>query len=473
VQLLVLGMHRSGTSVAARILNLLGCHFAPELLVVDANDENPRGFWERHDVLALHESVLQAAGVTWRSPLGFDPWALPDDVVARFTDGAGRILRDLDAHRPWFIKDPRLCLTLPLWRPLLEAPLAVHVLRHPLEVAASLQARNALPVPVGLAIWEMHVRQALAWSADWPRIVVHHRRLLTDTVPTVLRLLRQLQAAGVSGLRMPAERELTAFVTPDLHRQRSDSDDLRPWADAPQVRLFHRLEADIAALDGEPSAFTWETVRTLFAAHEAERMVAGVAETQQLREERMTLAGLCREREQRVFQLERETSNLEHRLAAAEREADGLRRDLAARTLRLATQAAAAKAAHAELQDLQGGLTSRLARKLRRLWSTCGWMPVGGACPIDGDRELVASSDLFDRDWYLATYADIAAAGIDPLDHYLLRGGFEGRDPGPAFDSAAYLLAHADAAEAGINPLVHHLRHGGGRDRPATARRAA
>jgi hypothetical protein len=114
--------------------------------------------------LELNDSMLRAAGTVWHSRLGFDPLALPDEEAARLTSTAGLILRDLDAHWPWFIKDPRLCLTLPLWQPLLEAPLAVHVLRHPLEVAASLLARNALPIPVGLTLWKPHVRLALAGS---------------------------------------------------------------------------------------------------------------------------------------------------------------------------------------------------------------------------------------------------------------------------------------------------------------------
>ena len=505
MQLLVLGMHRSGTSTAARILNLLGCHFAPESLAVGANDENPKGFWERLDVVELNDSMLQAAGAVWHSPLGFDPLALPGEEAARFTSTAGLILRDLDAHRPWFIKDPRLCLMLPLWQPLLEAPLAVHVLRHPLEVAASLLARNALPIPVGLALWEMHVRLALAGSAAWPRVVVHHRQLITDPVPTSVQLLQHLEAAGVTGLRMPEEHEITDFVTPTLHRQRADRDDLRPWADAPQVQMFRRLEADITSLDGESHVFTWDAVRAL-AAHEAARLAAVVEaqvvatdarirdalqweshstvaehaaaldEARRLREERMTLvrlADLSREREQRVLQLERATADLEDRLAASHRAADDLRRDLAARTVSLATKAAAAKAVESQLLDVRHSSTWRVARELHRLWEQCERMLGKQGFAIENDRDLVACSGLFDRDWYLATYADIAAIDVDPLDHYLRWGGSEGRNPGPAFDSTAYLLAHPEIAESGINPLVHHLQHAGKPDAAAARDRQA
>jgi hypothetical protein len=82
------------------------------------------------------------------------------------------------------------------------------------------------------------------------------------------------------------------------------------------------------------------------------------------------------------------------------------------------------------------------------------------------DASLVSGSGIFDRKWYLAQNPDVAMAGVSPLLHYLRRGAFEGRDPGPYFDSDWYLARNADVAAAGVNPLVHYLRRGGleGRD---------
>lgn len=76
------------------------------------------------------------------------------------------------------------------------------------------------------------------------------------------------------------------------------------------------------------------------------------------------------------------------------------------------------------------------------------------------DAALVSRSGLFDPSWYLSANPDVAAAGGDPLDHYLLHGGFEGRPASPMFDSQRYLRENRDVAEARINPLVHYLRHG-------------
>lgn len=68
---------------------------------------------------------------------------------------------------------------------------------------------------------------------------------------------------------------------------------------------------------------------------------------------------------------------------------------------------------------------------------------------------LLQQSCLFDPDWYLASYPDVAKAGMDPAMHYVRYGGAENRDPGPDFSSSGYRLMHAIAADA--NPLLHYL----------------
>lgn len=74
--------------------------------------------------------------------------------------------------------------------------------------------------------------------------------------------------------------------------------------------------------------------------------------------------------------------------------------------------------------------------------------------------ELVAGSEWFDRDWYLAAYPDVAAAGLDPVAHYLDFGWKEFRNPGPNFDTTYYLTHNIDVAKSGLSPLVHFIRFG-------------
>ena len=73
---------------------------------------------------------------------------------------------------------------------------------------------------------------------------------------------------------------------------------------------------------------------------------------------------------------------------------------------------------------------------------------------------LLARSELFDPVWYLETYPDVAAARINPIRHYILYGGSEGRDPGPKFSSSWYLETYPDVKQSGMNPLIHYLRFG-------------
>ena len=67
---------------------------------------------------------------------------------------------------------------------------------------------------------------------------------------------------------------------------------------------------------------------------------------------------------------------------------------------------------------------------------------------------------LFDVNGYLATYADVRAAGINPLDHYNQFGWHEGRDPSVNFDTTDYLSHYTDVANAHINPMIHFLQYG-------------
>lgn len=85
---------------------------------------------------------------------------------------------------------------------------------------------------------------------------------------------------------------------------------------------------------------------------------------------------------------------------------------------------------------------------------------------------LLAASGLFDPPWYRSTYPE--AAGHDALAYFLESGWKAGHDPGPGFDSAYYLAANPDVAAAGINPVSHYLRHGrdeGRSPRPAASAR--
>jgi hypothetical protein len=89
------------------------------------------------------------------------------------------------------------------------------------------------------------------------------------------------------------------------------------------------------------------------------------------------------------------------------------------------------------------------------------------APPVEADEEpkvdeaeRAAIADAFDRAFYLEANPDVVAAGIDPIDHFLLHGWREGRDPCRQFCVREYLAENPDIAAAGVNPFVHYVQAG-------------
>lgn len=152
--LAVLGMHRSGTSMLTGTLQEAGLVLGD---VVTAAPHNRKGNREALPIRTLHDDLLASAGGNWQNP--------PDSVAWR---PVHRLLRDalIDrfADQPlWGFKDPRSLFCLEGWREALPQLEAVAIVRHPLEVAASLQARDGLPLADGVALWERYNRRLLHW----------------------------------------------------------------------------------------------------------------------------------------------------------------------------------------------------------------------------------------------------------------------------------------------------------------------
>ncbi len=88
---------------------------------------------------------------------------------------------------------------------------------------------------------------------------------------------------------------------------------------------------------------------------------------------------------------------------------------------------------------------------------------------IESQVEALRGSELFDAQWYLEKYPDVADSGMEPERHYLLAGAPAGYNPGPEFDAVGYLAEYPDVLEAAMNPLVHYLKYGQAESRTRTA----
>lgn len=261
MQILILGMHRSGTSMVARLLNMMGAYFAPEGISTGANQENPKGFWERRDVRTLNDMLLHSAGADWHRVSDFTLEKIPAAALAQFKMEAGKIILDMDAHRPWFLKEPRFCLLAPLWLELLEVPVCVIVNRSPIEVARSLQMRNGFPIAVGLALWECYNIAALNATRGQRRIQVNHAGLMADPVGTVRQLKGDLEKLGVRGLRAPSDEEIRAFIDPSLYQARREQ--LHGRLSSPQRKLQKVFQNGAVLLGENDLRFSAESQEVL------------------------------------------------------------------------------------------------------------------------------------------------------------------------------------------------------------------
>lgn len=212
----ILGKSRSGTSMTARIVNVLGVDLGPDdELMGPAAGNNPKGFWEHKGIASLNERVLAALSdpppqirQAWRWPPPLrDRWELDGRlVVLRHT--ARRMLRGSFGGAPaWGWKDPRSCLTLPFWKPLLPAePRYVICVRHPLDVAASLEARDAMPRDEALTLWLLYMSHAVLNTRGARRLVVSHENYFPAWELRAERLARFLDLPAMS----PAQRSAIA-----------------------------------------------------------------------------------------------------------------------------------------------------------------------------------------------------------------------------------------------------------------------
>jgi len=216
MQIIVLGMHRSGTSLLSRILNLMGCYFGTEDVTLARQPDNPKGFWERTDVIAINDIILTAAGGSWWDVESLNFHSIAGTDLAYIQEQIGNIVLKMDAHRPWFIKDPRMCLTLSYWLPFLECPMFLISNRSPIKSTQSLHARNSIPIAYSLLLWEYYMVSMFQNIGNYRRHHVDYEQILKTPFESCKGLYELLIASGVSGLRMPNRHEVEAFVDPTL-----------------------------------------------------------------------------------------------------------------------------------------------------------------------------------------------------------------------------------------------------------------
>ena len=239
--ILVLGMHRSGTSALTRTLSLLGVDL-PNNLMPAVQGNNDTGFWESLDIYHLNDDLLRATGSHWTDWNRFQPENLSHAETTLFKARAYNILQTNFGESQLFIlKDPRICRLLPFWlnvfADLAIQPLCVLPIRHPMEVAASIKRRDGINNYLCQALWLRHVLDAEKGSRNLRRTFCTYDELIIDWQSTLDRISKQL------GVNWPinshdAAKEINEFLQPRLrHYSMNDesgvipSDNLIEWCE--------------------------------------------------------------------------------------------------------------------------------------------------------------------------------------------------------------------------------------------------
>jgi GT2 family glycosyltransferase len=243
--LLVLGMHRSGTSAMARLLNLLGVDLGEDLL--PAAPDNEAGFWEHREIQFTHDRIYEDLRRDWTniSALPDRWWERPEIQVRR--DQLRRILqRDFGFRSLWGIKDPRLCFMLPLWIRLLAEmdcqPKCVLIFRNPQEIAASLHKRDNFAASRSYLLWLRSVIESERSSRTLPRTLTTYEKLLSDWEGRV----RVIGSALQLDWPIPAEQISQAaseFIRPSARHHAVDN--TRFLADAKVPEQVRRMYAAV------------------------------------------------------------------------------------------------------------------------------------------------------------------------------------------------------------------------------------
>lgn len=256
----VLGMHRSGTSLLSGLLvNGLGYNVGGPL--IGSAYDNEKGFFELLDAVLQNDEFMNLQDVWWSyNMMKYDyKKALKDKEkgLVKFSHGEKALAFLNDAgNAPWLQKDPRMCITLRTWLPLLNSePAVLWTYRHPMEVAHSLMKReNQFTLDHGLRLWIVYNMLGLQNSAELCRVYSSNDAIMASPLTEVQRLAQELTRK--CGVPLPpnalTQEEVDKFVDPSLqHNTKGKYGQDLPVIETRGDCQIHELKSD--ARPGSPA----------------------------------------------------------------------------------------------------------------------------------------------------------------------------------------------------------------------------
>ena len=222
--ILVLGMHRSGTSALTGVLSLLDVYLA-DTTKGDVN--NPKGYFENWKVQQLNDKIFSSINSSWHDEffnlnkienIAFEVSALTDILKSNFEYSA-----------KFAIKDPRVCFLFPLWEAALKRlKIDIKIIlpyRNPIEVANSLNKRDGMSLEKGMLLWAYHFLLAEKFSRGYDRVFVGFDELIANTNATI-KMISSALSVDFQEKYTKNKKEIDAFLEPSLKHHNISMDNL-------------------------------------------------------------------------------------------------------------------------------------------------------------------------------------------------------------------------------------------------------
>lgn len=232
----ITGMHRSGTSMVARMLNLCGLYMGPPEEFMKPRPDNPKGFGENRRFVALNEDILVQMGGDWDCPPDLSEGWESKPELGHFRQRAEELIKSFCGHEPWGWKDPRNCLTLPFWKSLLTDMKVIICIRNPYEVAESLMRRNGISRTLALKLWFTYNHRILAFTEPHERIITHYDSYFINPEAELNRILSFIGLNATSGMIERACNEVSFYLRHHLFTM----EDIQKSGASPEVVDLYR-----------------------------------------------------------------------------------------------------------------------------------------------------------------------------------------------------------------------------------------
>ncbi len=224
----VLGMHRSGTSLATNVLTELGVALSEDLM--PATNENARGYFESQTISYLQDRILAAFGLAWDTPTSMralpPQWWKSPSIAPLRSQIVAFVKGQLDAHPLWAFKDPRTMRLMPMWEEIVAElgaePSYLLVTRHPNEVAGSLYARGKLDPVIAELLWLEHNVDALLACRDRIAGVVEYQEWIDRPAEQARYMIEKL-ALPYAGSEEDLKAMLDRVIAPELRHHASSN----------------------------------------------------------------------------------------------------------------------------------------------------------------------------------------------------------------------------------------------------------